>query len=58
MATSPGEAAYEKWCSCANEPWLKRIRELSLKPWDKLPPRVKSIWEAVAKAAIEQAKEK
>ena len=52
MATSPGRAAYEKWCECINPPQLPKQHALRIQPWGELKPKTKDTWDAVAQAAI------
>jgi hypothetical protein len=54
MATSAGEAAYEKWCERVypKEVIAKFQKPLPIQPWDKLRDGTKATWEAVAQAAI------
>lgn len=56
MATSPGQAAYEKWCERIQIPSESKTKKLPLQSWSKLGAHTKSVWESVAQAAIKQAK--
>ena len=51
---TPGQAAYEKWVECLQLPKSRYLSDkLALQPWHKLTKFTRSIWEAIAKAAIE-----
>jgi len=54
VKVTPGQAAYEKWVECLQLPKTKHVKaNLPLQPWDKLTRFTRSIWDAIAKAAIE-----
>lgn len=49
---TPGQRAYEKWREIHSQPKLRHTEDVEFVPWEKLSKYVKSVWEAVAKAAI------
>lgn len=60
MASSPGEAAYEKWCERLYPKAVvgKFNKPLPIQPWAKLQRGTKDTWEVVAQAAIEHARKR
>jgi len=57
MASSPGEAAYEKWRERVDRgDIVMRSGRPMLQPWGALQAGTKATWEAVAQAAIKHAK--